>query len=69
MPGKVLMSRRSEPSDNLNSKVSSTFYKRSFSHNDAGTSDQISGAVEVIFVFFIITFLICLYKFVVDWFT
>ncbi|CAJ2679107.1 unnamed protein product [Trifolium pratense] len=46
MPGKVLMSRRSEPSDNLNSKVSSTYFKRSFSHNDAGTSDHISGAVE-----------------------
>ncbi|WJX45560.1 hypothetical protein P8452_32430 [Trifolium repens] len=46
MPGKVLMSRRSEPSDNSNSKVSSTYFKRSFSHNDAGTSDHISGAVE-----------------------
>ncbi|XP_045820939.1 GTPase-activating protein GYP1-like [Trifolium pratense] len=46
MPGKVLMSRRSEPSDNLNLKVSSTYFKRSFSHNDAGTSDHISGAVE-----------------------
>ncbi|CAK8575786.1 unnamed protein product [Lathyrus sativus] len=46
MPGKVLLSRRSEPSDNSNSKVSSTFYKRSFSQNDAGTSDHPSGAVE-----------------------
>ncbi|KAL5055789.1 hypothetical protein RYX36_036471 [Vicia faba] len=46
MPGKILLSRRSEPSDNSISKVSSTFYKRSFSQNDAGTSNHPSGAVE-----------------------
>ncbi|RZB74333.1 TBC1 domain family member 22B isoform B [Glycine soja] len=46
IPGKILLSRRVDPPDNSNSKVSSPNYKRSFSHNDAGTSDHTSGAVE-----------------------
>lgn len=64
IPGKILLSRRVDPPDNSNSKISSPNYKRSFSHNDAGTSDNTSGAVEVISVLFItISFhSICLYK-------
>uniref|UniRef100_I1LQB1 Rab-GAP TBC domain-containing protein n=1 Tax=Glycine max TaxID=3847 RepID=I1LQB1_SOYBN len=46
IPGKILLSRRVDPPDNSNSKASSPNYKRSFSHNDAGTSDHTSGAVE-----------------------
>ncbi|KAL5169227.1 TBC1 domain family member 22B [Glycine soja] len=46
IPGKILLSRRVDPPDNSNSKISSPNYKRSFSHNDAGTSDNTSGAVE-----------------------
>ncbi|XP_004507361.1 uncharacterized protein [Cicer arietinum] len=46
MPGKVLLSRRLEPSNNSNSKASSTYYRRSFSQNDARTSDHTLGAVE-----------------------
>ncbi|KAG2397840.1 uncharacterized protein HKW66_Vig0139240 [Vigna angularis] len=54
IPGKILLSRRSDPPDssnskmsnNPNSKISSPSYKRSFSHNDAGPSDHTSGAVE-----------------------
>ncbi|XP_020216988.1 TBC1 domain family member 22B isoform X2 [Cajanus cajan] len=46
MPGKILLSRRSDPPDNSNSKISSPDYRRSFSHNDAGTSNHTSGAVE-----------------------
>ncbi|KAK7312390.1 hypothetical protein VNO77_36203 [Canavalia gladiata] len=42
MPGKILLSRRSDPPDN----TSSPKYKRSFSQNDAGTSDHTSGDVE-----------------------
>ncbi|KAH1220201.1 TBC1 domain family member 22B [Glycine max] len=53
IPGKILLSRRVDPPDNSNSKASSPNYKRSFSHNDAGTSDHTSGAVEVILVLFI----------------
>ncbi|XP_027355226.1 TBC1 domain family member 22B-like [Abrus precatorius] len=39
MPGKILLSRWSDSPDNSN-------YKRSFSHNDAGTSDHASGTIE-----------------------
>ncbi|KAL2328882.1 hypothetical protein Fmac_022309 [Flemingia macrophylla] len=46
MPGKILLSPRSDPPDNSNSKISSPDYKRSVSHNDAGTSNHTSGAVE-----------------------
>ncbi|KAJ1410468.1 Rab-GTPase-TBC domain [Sesbania bispinosa] len=46
MPGKILLSRWSDSPDNSNSKVSTPYYKRSFSLNDAGTSDHASGAVE-----------------------
>ncbi|XP_022634069.1 TBC1 domain family member 22B isoform X2 [Vigna radiata var. radiata] len=54
IPGKILLSRRSDPPDssnskmsnNPNSKISSPSYKRSFSHNDAGPSDHTSEAVE-----------------------
>ena len=56
MPGKILLSRRSYPVDSPNSKESSPSYRRSFSHNDAGTSDHTYGAVEVILVFIIIPF-------------
>ncbi|KAK7404478.1 hypothetical protein VNO78_05397 [Psophocarpus tetragonolobus] len=43
IPGKILLSRRLDLPDNANANVSSPNYKRSFSHNDAGTSDQTSG--------------------------
>ncbi|XP_061353786.1 GTPase-activating protein GYP1-like [Gastrolobium bilobum] len=46
MPGKILLSRRKDLPDNSNSKESSLNYRRSFSHNDAGTSDHTSGVVE-----------------------
>ncbi|TKY67484.1 TBC1 domain family member 22B [Spatholobus suberectus] len=46
MPGKILLSRRSDSPGNSNLKVSSPNYQRSFSHNDAGTSDHTSGAEE-----------------------
>ncbi|QCD88479.1 TBC1 domain family member 22B-like [Vigna unguiculata] len=54
IPGKILLSRRSDPPDNSNSKISnnpnsktsSPSYKRSFSHNDAGLSDHTYGPIE-----------------------
>ncbi|CAJ1933371.1 unnamed protein product [Sphenostylis stenocarpa] len=52
IPGKILLSRRSDPPDNSKisnnpkSKTSSPIYKRSFSYNDAGPSNHTSGAVE-----------------------
>ncbi|KAK7341554.1 hypothetical protein VNO80_24488 [Phaseolus coccineus] len=54
IPGKILLSRRSDPPDNSNSKISnnpnseisSPSYKRSFSHNDVSPSDHTSGAKE-----------------------
>ncbi|QHN99078.1 TBC1 domain family member 22B [Arachis hypogaea] len=46
MPGKILLSPRSDPVDGLNTKDSSPSYRRSFSHNDAGTSDHTYGADE-----------------------
>ncbi|KAL4389331.1 hypothetical protein AHAS_Ahas03G0034400 [Arachis hypogaea] len=46
MPGKILLSPRSDPVDGSNTKDSSPSYRRSFSHNDAGTSDHTYGADE-----------------------
>lgn len=49
MPGKVLLTRRSDLLDQSNSQEPSLNYARSFSYNDAETSDSISKALEVYF--------------------
>lgn len=40
IPGKILLTRRSDPLDDLGSQENSPSYQRSFSSNDAGTSDR-----------------------------
>ncbi|KAM5586066.1 hypothetical protein ABKV19_005125 [Rosa sericea] len=49
MPGKVLLTRRSELVDQSNSQEPALNYARSFSYNDAETSDSISKALEEAF--------------------
>ncbi|KAK9907197.1 hypothetical protein M0R45_014827 [Rubus argutus] len=49
MPGKVLLTRRSDLLDHSNSQEPSLNYARSFSYNDAETSDSISKALEEAF--------------------
>ncbi|PRQ31227.1 putative Rab-GTPase-TBC domain-containing protein [Rosa chinensis] len=49
MPGKVLLTRRSELVDHSNSQEPALNYERSFSYNDAETSDSISKALEEAF--------------------
>lgn len=49
MPGKVLLTRRSDLLDHSTSQEPSLNYARSFSYNDAETSDSISKALEVYF--------------------
>ncbi|XP_054812415.1 GTPase-activating protein GYP1 isoform X1 [Prosopis cineraria] len=46
IPGKILLTRRLDPLDNSNSKEYSPRYERSFSFNDAGTSDHPAKAAE-----------------------
>lgn len=47
MPGKVLLTRRSELVDQSNTQEPALNYARSFSYNDAETSVSISKALEV----------------------
>lgn len=49
IPGKVLLSRRSDPLDQSNIQVHSPNYERSFSYNEAETSDRMSKDLEVYF--------------------
>ncbi|KAM6576810.1 hypothetical protein CsatB_028647 [Cannabis sativa] len=46
IPGKILLTRRSDPIDDLSSQENSPSYQRSFSSNDAGTSDRMEKAEE-----------------------
>ncbi|XP_062082274.1 GTPase-activating protein GYP1 isoform X1 [Humulus lupulus] len=46
IPGKILLTRRSDPVDDLSSQENSPSYQRSFSSNDAGTSDRMEKAVR-----------------------
>ncbi|KAL6293946.1 hypothetical protein ACE6H2_002088 [Prunus campanulata] len=46
IPGKVLLSRRSDPLDQSNIQVHSPNYERSFSYNEAETSDRLSKDLE-----------------------
>ncbi|XP_021821667.1 TBC1 domain family member 22B-like isoform X1 [Prunus avium] len=46
IPGKVLLSRRSDPLDQSNIQVHSPNYERSFSYNEAETSDRMSKDLE-----------------------
>ncbi|XP_062082275.1 GTPase-activating protein GYP1 isoform X2 [Humulus lupulus] len=46
IPGKILLTRRSDPVDDLSSQENSPSYQRSFSSNDAGTSDRMEKAEE-----------------------
>ncbi|KAJ7980659.1 TBC1 domain family member 22B [Quillaja saponaria] len=46
IPGKVLLTRRSDPLDDSNLKESPPNYERSYSYNDAGTSDRMAKEVE-----------------------
>ncbi|MED6150389.1 hypothetical protein PIB30_071812 [Stylosanthes scabra] len=46
MPGKILLSPRSDLGDGSNPKESPSSFRRSFSHNDAGTSDHTYGEDE-----------------------
>lgn len=48
IPGKVLLSR-SDPLDQSNIQEHSPNYERSFSYNDAETSDRMSKDLEVYF--------------------
>ncbi|GMN36243.1 hypothetical protein TIFTF001_005866 [Ficus carica] len=47
IPGKVLLTRRSDPLDDSNLQEHSPSYHRSFSSNDAGTSDRVDKPEEV----------------------
>lgn len=49
MPGKVLLTRRSNVLDHSKLQEPSPNYGRSFSFNDADTSDHIAKALEVYF--------------------
>ncbi|KAI4334623.1 hypothetical protein L6164_019288 [Bauhinia variegata] len=46
IPGKILLTRRSDPLDNSNSKGNLPNHERSFSYNETGTSDHTTEAVE-----------------------
>ncbi|KAJ7947463.1 Rab-GTPase-TBC domain containing protein [Quillaja saponaria] len=46
IPGKVLLTRRSDPLEDSSLKETPPNYERSFSYNDAGTSDRMAKAVE-----------------------
>lgn len=48
IPGKILLTRRADPIDDLGSQENSPNYRRSYSSNDAGTSDRIDKAVRVL---------------------
>lgn len=63
-PGKVLLTRRSDPLDSSSVQERSPDDERSFSDNDTGPSDRIDKSVEVVFVncnkFFLLPMLIVL---------
>jgi hypothetical protein len=46
IPGKILLTRRSDPLDESSLPEPSPEYERSFSYNDAGSSDHLAKAVE-----------------------
>ncbi|GMY32619.1 GTPase-activating protein GYP1-like isoform X1 [Fagus crenata] len=46
IPGKILLTRRSDPLDESSLPELSPEYERSFSYNDAGSSDRLAKAVE-----------------------
>lgn len=52
IPGKVLLTRRSDPLDDSTLQESSPNYERSFSYNETGTSDRMAKAVEVLLMSF-----------------
>lgn len=54
IPGKVLLTRRSDPVDDSTSQESSPNYERSFSYSEAGTSDRTAKAVEVLLISFLL---------------
>lgn len=47
IPGKILLTRRSDILDDSGSQDRSPSYQRSLSQNDAGTSDDMDKSVEV----------------------
>lgn len=51
IPGKILLTRRLDPPDEPSSQERSPEYIRSFSENDAGSSDRMAKEVEVIVTF------------------
>ncbi|XP_015868538.3 GTPase-activating protein gyp1 [Ziziphus jujuba] len=46
IPGKVLLTRRTDPLDDSALQETSPYYERSYSYNDAGTSDRMTKAAE-----------------------
>lgn len=53
IPGKVLLTRRSGPLDDSALQETSPNFERSYSYNDAGTSDRMTKAAEVLLVSFV----------------
>lgn len=48
IPGKVLLTRRSDPLDDASWQDRSPKYERSLSENDTGPSDQMDKSMEVV---------------------
>jgi uncharacterized membrane protein YbaN (DUF454 family) len=61
-PGKILLTRRLDPLDESSSQERSPEYIRSFSENEAGSSDRKAKAVGVRIVTFILSHYFSFYK-------